>query len=364
MKFFLPIFCLLAVCLQAQVATYTPTSTTGVVASNATASVLLRGSGLIPANPGCTGGSWYQSESFTANNSSVTTGFNNGDYWYFTVTPNSGYQLNLTQVSVNDCRRSDAGPTDLTWAYQIGSGSVVYGSGDPNAIGSCSILGNAVTWDFPDFAVASPITFYLIGTGATNVGGTNRIGVLDLDGVVLLPIELMAFDAKLDGNEVLLSFATASERNNDHFVVERSADGKNFAPIGRVRGAGNSLTRQDYTFRDVKPLKGANYYRLQQKDFDGSSSSSPVRLVTVGQSTQFSLAPSPALGTVNLAFETPLADNAVYKVFDLAGRLALEGAFEAESVRQQLEVATLPQGIYRIQILNGQQVMAKSFWKQ
>jgi len=37
-----------------------------------------------------------------------------------------------------------------------------------------------------------------------------------------------------------LSWVTASEINNDKFVVERSLNGKDFENINEVKGAGNS----------------------------------------------------------------------------------------------------------------------------
>ncbi|MCB0556998.1 MAG: hypothetical protein KDD02_25850, partial [Phaeodactylibacter sp.] len=39
---------------------------------------------------------------------------------------------------------------------------------------------------------------------------------------------------------------------------------------GRVQGAGTTLEPQEYSFIDEKPLRGLNYYRLRQVDFDGA----------------------------------------------------------------------------------------------
>src|SRR5204863_239315 len=68
---------------------------------------------------------------------------------------------------------------------------------------------------------------------------------------------------------VRLKWTTASELNNDYFTLERSGNGIDFNGLGRITGAGNNNNYQDYYFEDISPLRGINYYRLSQTDFDG-----------------------------------------------------------------------------------------------
>lgn len=96
---------------------------------------------------------------------------------------------------------------------------------------------------------------------------------LDLTGngcAVLLPVELLHFTAVPEAKEVRLEWITASEHDNDHFVVERSMDGIAFESIGVVAGAGNSAQPITYTTNDVFPLAGVSYYRLRQVDRSGT----------------------------------------------------------------------------------------------
>ena len=83
-----------------------------------------------------------------------------------------------------------------------------------------------------------------------------------------LPVELLYFDASAD-NSVLLSWATATEINNDYFSIERSEDGVNFYEIGKVNGNGDSNKEITYEFTDKFVLAPVEYYRLKQVDFDG-----------------------------------------------------------------------------------------------
>ncbi len=85
-----------------------------------------------------------------------------------------------------------------------------------------------------------------------------------------LPVELVSFRSQVVDNEaVILTWETATELNNDYFIVEHSVDGKNYVPVGHITGNGTTDEIQYYTYEHVKPYFGENYYRLKQVDFDG-----------------------------------------------------------------------------------------------
>ena len=92
----------------------------------------------------------------------------------------------------------------------------------------------------------------------------------------VLPIELISFDCDTDDDIVNLKWTTASEINNDYFIIEHSTDGYEWNEIGEVEGAGNSTQVIDYNLTHKSPSDGINYYRLTQYDFDGKSESSNV----------------------------------------------------------------------------------------
>lgn len=91
-----------------------------------------------------------------------------------------------------------------------------------------------------------------------------------------LPIELLYFNSAISGDAVALDWATATETNNDHFSIEKSKDGLNWTKIAQVEGAGNSLIKKTYSYKDLQPYEGLNYYRLEQTDKDGTSKYSSI----------------------------------------------------------------------------------------
>ncbi len=207
----------------------------------------------------------------------------------------------------------------------------------------------------------NPGTKYVRWFFDTKVSGSN-VGINSVTGTVL-PVELLQFYAKPLPTSTLLTFSTATELNNSHFVIERSADARTFSEIGRVQGAGTTRVPQSYTFTDEKPLSGLNYYRLRQVDFDGAESLSGVVSVVFGKAGSITIAPSPATDRVRIQLDEALTNDGLWQVFDNMGRQVLSGEWQAESADYDLDVNTLPEGMYTFRLAVGTQVQVKQFRK-
>ncbi len=115
-------------------------------------------------------------------------------------------------------------------------------------------------------------------TGGTTSGGAsfgsamvvNNCASCDAAVFAPLPIELLFFNGKPEKESIGLSWATATELNNDYFSIEKSTDGIRWTVLENIQGAGNSTMNLQYTFEDKTPEAGIQYYRLKQTDFDGT----------------------------------------------------------------------------------------------
>lgn len=154
--------------------------------------------------------------------------------------------------------------------------------------------GNAAWSDLGGFGTApdagtisSTINFFDGGyfSLANKVGGTNG-----------LPVELLSFDAELYEEEVRLNWITASEKDNDYFIVQRTQDNISFEDIAYVQGNGNSNEMIKYDAVDENPLIGISYYRLKQVDFNGEFSLSDIVVVNFSKvdKADVRLYPNPA----------------------------------------------------------------------
>lgn len=167
------------------------------------------------------------------------------------------------------------------------------------------------------------------------------------DCVGALPVTYLFFDAKRQGQQVLLDWATASEENNARFVVERSDDARQFQPIATLLGSGSSRENQYYQLLDEAPLAGTNYYRLAQIDYDGSTAYSDIRSVRFEADFSRSpkIFPNPAQALINVQVGSS-SQTRVWQLLDSSGRLVKTGQLAAHASQAAIPLEALPRGVY------------------
>lgn len=144
------------------------------------------------------------------------------------------------------------------------------------------------------------------------------------------PVELFGFKGKLSGNNVMLEWNTAWEKNNGRFVIERSYNAKNFVEIGSVEGKGNTNQESYYSFFDTNPLKGINYYRLKQVDLISSGSTtenfnySSIISVITSQDNVFSVYPNPSIDIITIDLNIPTTVKS-WSLTDISGQIVSKG---------------------------------------
>lgn len=85
----------------------------------------------------------------------------------------------------------------------------------------------------------------------------------------VLPVKWLDFTVDGSDHGVQLIWSTATEINNEKFVVERSEDGNEFRSIGEVKGKGNATGNSYYVYTDTELPSQKVFYRLRQVDHDG-----------------------------------------------------------------------------------------------
>lgn len=212
---------------------------------------------------------------------------------------------------------------------------------------------------FKGTGAASPVCFEMnfFATPTSNNGletryrfqETNNNSVDFMIQAPLLPVELIYFNVKKQSEGVTLTWATAIEKDNAYFSIERSADGLTYQTIGKVDGFGNSLERRNYNFVDERPLSGLAYYRLRQVDYDGDFEYSPVVSVLNRNERVLGVYPNPGKEWFTLSGLTPDMPLQV-RVFDLMGRVVYEQNSVEGSNTLRLDLGNLEDGAYLIQV--------------
>lgn len=180
-------------------------------------------------------------------------------------------------------------------------------------------------------------------TLGNKTGGTNP-----------LPIELLYFTAKPVNEKVNLDWATASESNNSHFEIERSADGINFEYLSTVNAYGNgtSVTKQTYSAVDEKPYKGISYYRLKQVDKNTEFKYAEVVSVEFTSTSYVNVFPNPALDKINIKASDDY-NTANIKVINTLG-VEVVSNNQLTAYNGSIDLSHLANGIYYVVIQNGE----------
>lgn len=189
-------------------------------------------------------------------------------------------------------------------------------------------------------------------TGVTELTNNVRFTIATINSVQTpLPIELINFNAKPIENNVLVSWQTASEINNDYFTIEKSIDGENWTFVGSVNGAGNSTSLFSYQFIDRIPSNGLSFYRLKQTDFDGQFSYSDVKAVNFQRiNGDIIVYPNPTRDFVTIEYRN--LDIDMIKIIDLRGN-NLTHLVEIQKINEttvKLNLTKLPKGSYSISV--------------
>lgn len=195
----------------------------------------------------------------------------------------------------------------------------------------------------------------------STVGATQRTGMDEFGDFATaqssspLPIHLLSFDANVTKEGVMTSWVTATEINNDYFVVERSHNGIEFSKVDIVEGAGNSSVSLSYSLLDKNPGIGIVYYRLKQVDYDGKFSYSDVVAVKIKNNlTGVSIFPNPASQSIQVQFES-FGISSTLQVLDIVGKEVIHKEVSGKTGLQisEIEIKDLPAGAYSVVITDG-----------
>lgn len=274
---------------------------------------------------------------------------------YFDI-PGLG-ELNVTNISI-DMYYWDSELNGLTESQLEGYQRVSYGAdfwwtpldGSVNTTSNLFTTGGA---PYGDWINTHPITF------------NNRFTLGSKESP--LPVELLVFESVCYTDGVELNWITATELNNDFFIVEKSDDGVNYSEIARIYGQGNSNTQNYYSYFDAANGKN-NYYRLSQTDFDGHSESFPVIFADCfegNSDTDFVILNNPV--DEEILIQITGAVNNEYSIY-LINQLGQQVLLQRNHLNNTLELvrisaAGLNPGIYSIVFMSENDVITRQIVK-
>jgi hypothetical protein len=216
---------------------------------------------------------------------------------FMSITPGNGqaFQYRILQGDVS-YNTNDGGMVAPYWVRIVKKGDKYVGYTAPDGVNWTAV--DSVEIALGNFAYAG----IAYSTHNNSVQGNSTV-----DNVKFINHDALAVGlGKLSGSNVnndyaLLNWQSSNEPAGDRFEIERSDDGVHFSLISTVNAATGGNGTHQYSFKDAKPLSGANYYRVSQLSVDGTLKFSNVIVLTFN-TYSFNIYPNPAHGQLFIRY--------------------------------------------------------------
>lgn len=272
--------------------------------------------------------------------------YNNGwIYVPFNIDAESDYKNYTIDLSTADAYSGNTTLVGKKWTYNVS---------DAGTYQNMPII----RFDIPSRVLAA---------GGIDAGSISKLVSVDYVKFLAapLPVSLSSFTLKKQNNFVQLNWITQSENNNSHFNILRSYDGENFEIISSKSGKGTSTEVTDYSFIDLNPAQGTNYYQLDQIDFSGESTKSKIIATTFGIENQGSKLTVTSEEGIKVAIFSTISGKGNFFITDLSGRKISEQECTLSKGQNLIQLSlSLKRGLYVATLQSGGEVLTTKFLAQ
>lgn len=295
--------------------------------------------------------------------------YSNGNTTSQSVSVPSGTTLASGECHVflnSQSQISPAPPCAQSTGVVSGNGDDAYnltdGTNSVDTYGVIGVDGTNEDWEYTDAVavrnsnVGAPTTTWDSSEWTITSGGTADGTPCEDD--FPFAVKLVSFSATWNARNVELTWTTASEENNDYFVIERSTDGRDFISLDEVKGNGNAAREHNYSFIDYQP-SFTNYYRLVQVDYDGTATTSEVVTARKELKDNVRLMNTRVESVVSIDNNTD--DEIAYTIVAMDGRIIAEG--QLQSGMNDVDCQSLQGGIYVFSMRMADQMISEKIQK-
>lgn len=183
-----------------------------------------------------------------------------------------------------------------------------------------------------------------------------------------LPVKFGNVKAYQQGNNIKIDWSNFTESDVVNYTIEHSANGRDFIPLAAINANKNDGSRADYSYLDVAPFNGLNFYRIQSLETDGKKLYSVIVRVSTKNNSAITIYPNPVIDGV-LVLQTQDLKRGAYtiNVLNAVGQrvysntLNHSGGFITQSIQLS---SSLKPGLYTIQLVGNDTRINKLFIKR
>ena len=219
--------------------------------------------------------------------------------------------------------------------------------------------------DFSYFGITSA-NYNTVSRFRIQLNGSSDIAFIAYNNTstIILPLTLTNLKSSVQNKNIRLSWETQQEVNTSHFEIERSRNGIDFMPVGRIDAAGNSNNLKRYQFTDQGLQAGVYLYRLKQFDIDGRYTYSNILKETISEKQQlYTIFPNPANDHIYLVHPSAGAAQMI-QLYTVDGKLIKTIYTEANASQTRIDISALLKGTYILSYYeNGKKGVSRRFSK-
>jgi len=205
----------------------------------------------------------------------------------------------------------------------------------------------------------------IVGTGATGqVRVAGPVGADSLKGFIFIydttrtspagSFQLVQFSGATSGNQPHLNWQTRNDGSISFFALERSVDGNQFNVIGTIPVSNKTGASHTYTFTDLSPRNGINYYRLKMEDTTAHYTYSPTISLQLSNSTPLLVIyPNPVKYGFFLVDLPEATSTSTFLLTDLSGRIMKKVIVAPGQSQVRIDIPGLPRGTYQLRWTDG-----------
>jgi hypothetical protein len=169
-----------------------------------------------------------------------------------------------------------------------------------------------------------------------------------LTALIPLPVHFSDFVGRKQGNSVFLIWSVAGEKDVLKYEIERSQNGKDFVKIGEVEAE----ERTSYSFTDVQPINGVNFYRVRNIDLDGNYKYSTIIRMNMGKTIVLKAYPQPALSDLTIEHGA-VAELGTLSIVNSNGQVVKRVSINGDVNQTVISLSGLNSGVYVVRFDNG-----------
>jgi hypothetical protein len=190
----------------------------------------------------------------------------------------------------------------------------------------------------------------------TNITGFSRF-FLHGGSTVLLPVTLVNLRGEVTGSSNTVYWTTTQEQNNAKFIVERSANGRDYSVAGELNSRavnGNSSTPLNYRFEDATPPDGKAYYRIRIVDLNSRKNLSPTITVLRGKGVFeiVDVRPNPTNGKLNFNIAGNIGNSGLTVVVRSINGKEVMRKNLVQTNRFEVDMSALTGGLYLLEAID------------